>query len=270
MPRPKMLRRNHSPDSWVMLSQSEGFTSLPGEQRLYNSPPRTTLSISSHNTAPGREKYSLYCSSGCVHVTNRRIVYLPTQPTSAFRSFAAPILNIHDTHVAAPFFGPNVWSAIVQPVPGGGLPAAHLALELKLTFKDGGAFDFHSTFERIKERLQQAVEVARESGTVAGDGVEEGGAAGAGALGALDWGNVHLDQLPAYEQSGASRAAPPPVTSGGQRDRDSGLGESPEANGAAEPPDGEPRDVPADPPPGYEEVQRGSVAEELERRLRVA
>jgi hypothetical protein len=95
---------------------------------------------------------------------------LPANPTPQLQSFSAPLLNLHDTHVSAPFFGPNVWTAALQPVAGGGIPANHAFVELKMVFKEGGAFDFHSQFERIKERLQQAVDNARESGLMTGDG----------------------------------------------------------------------------------------------------
>jgi hypothetical protein len=81
----------------------------------------------------------------------------------------------------------------VQPVPGGNIPPASSAIELKLVFKDAGAFDFSTTFERVKERVTQAVE-------------------NAGASAAQ---NVHLEDLPAYEAppsplADGDRIAPPP------------------------------------------------------------
>lgn len=113
-----------------------------------------------------------------------------------------------------------------------------------MTFKEGGAFDFHSTYERIKERLHQAVEVARESGQL-----DE-------RDGNVNLDGVHLDELPAYEDASAPllstthQARPPPARQAEQ-----------------------PREIPpdADPPsepPAYEDVQRDSVADELERQLR--
>lgn len=191
----------------------------------------------------------------------RQIVYLPQTSTPTLQSFAAPILNLHDTHVAAPFFGPNVWTAIVQPVPGGNIPPEHAALELKMTFKDGGAFDFHSTYERIKERLQQAVDVARESGQLVGDGADNlGGAA------AVNLDLVNLDELPAYEDATASTGR----VSGGtvhpmQRPLiDLDEPSSPQSRSPQE----QVFTPPAEPPPGYETVQTQSVADELERRMR--
>jgi len=131
-----------------------------------------------------------------------------------------------------------------------------------MTFKDGGAFDFHSIYERIKERLQQAVDAARESGQLVGDGSEVGSGSGGGVLSAVNLDSVHLDQLPAYEDGGGrppSVSAPSRGGRDGGRLRDSGVGVSPD-NGAFSPP--------SEPPPGYEETQRESVADELERRLR--
>jgi len=95
-----------------------------------------------------------------------------------------------------------------------------------------------------------------------GDGSEMGSGSGGGVLSSVNLDSVHLDQLPAYED-GSGR---PPSASAPSRERredgrlrDSGVGVSRD-NGAFSPP--------SEPPPGYEETQRESVADELERRLR--
>lgn len=116
----------------------------------------------------------------------------------------------------------------MQPVSNGGLPSVASAIELKLVFKDGGAFDFYTIFERVKERFLQALENARASGRVA-----EGTAMG----------TVHLEDLPAYEE--------PPVMSGNT----SRLVDTHMSYGG-----------PPGPPPGYEEVQRESLVEEVRRQ----
>lgn len=144
-------------------------------------------------------------------------------------------------------------------------------MQLKLTFKEGGAFDFSSTYEQIKEALSQAAEVARESGTATA-GVE-----------------ADLEQLPAYEEAsgagngnmGGQGAAtqiqrPTPIAPNGvQRPRPAppaingvvGLadagGVGPGQSSREEPPP-----PPDEPPPGYEEVQQSSVADQLERSVR--
>ena len=138
------------------------------------------------------------------------------------------------------------------------------SIELKFTFKDGGAPDFHSNFERIKERLQQAMEVARES-NAAGSGQ-------AGGLGGVNMEAVHLDELPSYENSGNDRVAPPPSETRGVQGGN--IMDEPVPTSTMEA-DRVPDNVsiqptlepPSDAPPGYEETQQQSVQNELERRL---
>ncbi len=56
-----------------MLAESGGYTPLPGEQTLYQSPPRTTLSVQSSAQNPPSQAYSQQCKSGVVYLTNRRV-----------------------------------------------------------------------------------------------------------------------------------------------------------------------------------------------------
>jgi hypothetical protein len=257
-----------------MLSETEGFVRLPGERIVYTSPPRTSLSLRTSNPYPGRQPFSASSSAGCVHLTNQRLVYLAASPTPELNSFSCPILNIHDSHISAPFFGPNLWEAIIQPVTGGGLPNG--PVQVKFTFRDGGAFDFSQFFERIKERLQQAVDVARENGELSGS---------SNILGSTSLANVHLEELPAYEEAGSASARPPPidaphptsVSTSGPIDLLSTPNPEPAPRNVVLPPILPPRigssqsttfQPPADPPPGYEEVQRASVADHLEESLR--
>ncbi|KAL4882025.1 WW-domain ligand protein-domain-containing protein [Aspergillus karnatakaensis] len=216
--------------NWVMLDEQKGFVHLPSERVLYTSPPRTSLALQPLPAYTGREILSLQSSAG-------RIVYIPAQRTTELESFSVPLLNLHDSHVSSPFFGPNAWNAVVQPVPGGGIPSSLPAAQVKVTFKEGGAFDFHTQFERIKERLQQAVETSRESGRGAGN---------------VNMSGVHLEELPAYSAPQSDSTA-----------------ESNTSN-QTEPRQGPPEAgaEPQEPPPGYEEVQQQSVANELESRLR--
>jgi len=192
------------------------------------------------------------------------MVYLPTTPTPEFQSFSAPILNLQDTYVRAPFFGANYWNALVRPVAGGGIPPNHPAVELRMIFREGGAFDYHTIFERIKERLQHAVSIARDEGRDIGS---------VGVLGSADLAGVHLEQLPAYEpppqapgvKPTEERDPIPPVHPVG---RDSGVAglrgqPKPEEEDSTSP--GEP---PNEPPPGYEEAQAQAVGIDLDQRLR--
>ncbi|KAL2000413.1 hypothetical protein VTN02DRAFT_3097 [Thermoascus thermophilus] len=237
-----------------MLHERDGFVRLPNEQLIYTSPPRTSLSLQPPSQYSSRASFSIQSSAGIIYLTNQRIVYLPAQPTQQLQSFSAPLLNLHDSHVSAPFFGPNVWTALVQPVSGGGIPPSLPAVQLKMTFKEGGAFDFHSNFERIKERLRQAVEYAQESSS--------------GSPGAVNYSHVHLEELPAYDGPGNAHPNPlesyiaPPGPEGappsGSKTESSSGEDVPEVG----------FEPPTEPPPGYEEVQQQSVANELENRLR--
>lgn len=146
---------------------------------------------------------------------------------------------------------------------GGGIPPQHGELDCVMEFKEGGAFDFHNTFERLKERLRQTIDVARESG------IDETVAAG----------SVNMEDLPAYEDtrqhrrvSEASQSPPANAGLGGV-----GVGVGGPVTSAAPDADSQQRasplqsprpfQPPSEPPPGYEEVQRSSIADELERRL---
>lgn len=123
----------------------------------------------------------------------------------------------------------------MRPVPGGGLPAEHAVFELRITFREGGAFDFHTRWEEVRERLL----VARESG-----------------------GPVHLEQLPVYEASQAD---------GVGRDADLSSVVEPtngvatrtvqSLHGGIEP---------DEPPPGYEEAQMQALGLAASEQSRAA
>jgi hypothetical protein len=70
----KKSSRSDRKNSWVMLADGAGgYTPLPGEQTLYQSPPRTTLSLQTSHRHPPSESYSQQCKSGVVYLTNRRV-----------------------------------------------------------------------------------------------------------------------------------------------------------------------------------------------------
>ena len=139
-----------------------------------------------------------------------------------------------------------------------------------MTFKDGGAFDFHANFERVKETLMQAVEEARESGRITRQ--SQG----------IDLSAVHLEQLPAYEEIGGYTPAPPthvaqeaPIAPTPLRQAPpptNGLVDSGERVAAPlsnqDPVSGHSFQPPSDPPPGYEEAQQSSVVDNLEESVR--
>ena len=149
-------------------------------------------------------------------------------------------MRIHDSRVTAPFIGPNAWVALVQPVSGGNIPPQHAVVEAKMTFKDGGAYDFHTRFVQIKESLRQAADAAAEtSGSLHGS-----------SLGGLNMNAVHLEQLPVYE-----------AHSNDQSTQEAMPGIIGSHNSVI--PTTRQQPAPAEPPPGYDEVQREAVAERL-------
>lgn len=257
--------------SWVMISPDTNppFTPLPGEKLIHTTPKRVQLSIESPKNYPGKQQtpYSLTEKSGQVFLTNTRVLYLPEKPTATFQSFACPILNLHDSRITMPWFGANGWQALVQPVPSGGIPIPSTGvLELNLKFNDNGAFDFHSHYEKMRERLQQAVETQRANGGVS--------ASSSAINGGVDVSTVPLEDLPAYsEESDGPLIAPTAMAiaqSPVSQQRDSGVQmgnvnaseeeaarPTPRAtDNALNPPD--------EPPPGYEEAQMATLNDEAE------
>lgn len=117
-------------------------------------------------------------------------------------------------------------------------------MELKLTFKEGGAFDFHQVFEQIKERVHHAHTIARESGRP------------------LD---VDLEQLPAYEPARESESSSGPQIISPVPVRPQRNGNVAQASSGPPPPAVGPDEL----PPGYEEAQASPVnAASLDERLR--
>lgn len=174
-----------------------------------------------------------------------QVVYLPSQPTELFRSFSVDLTNVHDTHVTAPFIGPNKWCGRINPVPNGGLPPSDFPLEVAMTFNEGGAFDFQTAFETILERVLQAMESS-------------------GNDFAPDYTTVTIEDLPAYEpqstQGGINYGEEPnqimspvplsPLETTGQYPAPPiGTGRSESTQQEEE------QERPRSPPPGYEEVQ---------------
>ncbi|KAK5053156.1 hypothetical protein LTR84_002130 [Exophiala bonariae] len=247
--------------NWVMLDGSQGFVRLPGERIIHTSSPRIALALTTPTTYPGNNPLSIHCNSGIAYLTNQRIVYLPEKATPEFQSFSAPLLNLHDSHPVFPWFGPNSWQSVLQPVPGGNLPSTQAAIELKLTFKEGGVTDFSPAFKRIKERLQQVVSAARAE--------NQTGRRQDSYLGDVNLENVHLDQLPSYQESGHDRVAPVITTTDADDLIQSPGSISPTIVAGARrtgspAPDAQP---PSDAPPGYEETQQQSIQAELDRRF---
>jgi len=150
-------------------------------------------------------------------------------------------------------------------VAGGGIPPNLAHVEIKLTFKEGGAFDFHTNFERLKERFRQAMEAAGVNNVTASS-FNQGPTAG------VNMDAVHLDELPTYQDSSLDALAPQPAPA------------QPPSRPAMQPEDPAPsfeevvdgrapvyrqshHPPPTDAPPGYEEAQQQSLEQEFEARL---
>lgn len=254
--------------NWVMLPGADsasitnstklGFVPLPNERPLWHSSLRIQFALSTPRAYPADTPLNLTSPDGTVYLTNQRLIYLPKKQTANFQSFSAPLLNLHDSHLVMPWFGPNSWTAAVQPVPGGNITSNHAHIELKLTFKEGGAPDFTQKFEQIKERLAQVVDGAREAnGTIGGH---------------VDLASVHLDELPSYQDAGHDRPAPDLSTGGGLLDMayatPSRTTQSASQQHASTQPPTDP--APAEAPPGYEEAQHQSVQAAFDRNTRYA
>lgn len=124
-----------------------------------------------------------------------------------------------------------------------------------MIFREGGAFDFHTVFEQIKEKIQQAYSVAQELGTTRN----------------LNLADVDLENLPAYEP--AANGSVNTATQSVPRTTDSapttsGNPESTERNDHAEDTSRDNFVAPDEPPPGYEEAQIQAVGISLDERLR--
>ncbi|KAK9448826.1 uncharacterized protein V1518DRAFT_305952 [Limtongia smithiae] len=189
--------------NWVMLARSPAdvYVPLEGETTVFRAAARSAFRLksiaklpSSSSTFPGNAAAvsaaqslpRFESSRGQLLITSQRLIYVPDShthglgPAPGFASFAAPLRNIYDAHVTQPWFGPNAWMAVVIPVPDGGLPE-RVPFELTITFNEGGAFEFHEAFERIRERVQEGLN--------------------------------HIEQLPVYTATASARSrAPQPHT----------------------------------------------------------
>ena len=125
-------------------------------------------------------------------------------------------------------------------------------MEVKFTFKEGGAFDFQTGYERIRERLQQAVDVSRING--------DGSGSSRTAMNGVDVSNVNFEDLPAYQEEGDGPLMAPiaPVVPQ-QINQQTQV----QTNGHGIIRSG---NTPDEPPPGYEEAQMASLEDEVERR----
>ena len=106
----------------------------------------------------------------------------------------------------------------------------------------------------MRERLAQALESYGLSGN------EQGQSAMAG--------DVHLEQLPAYEERSSTRVVRGLESGGDELVGNASAHDTMQATAQAASNARHGAGVPAEPPPGYEEAQRDGLAESLEREQR--
>ncbi|KAG8170175.1 hypothetical protein KVR01_000920 [Diaporthe batatas] len=231
--------------SWVMLSQKGEIQPLEDEQILLKTPGYVSLELSVPKALrTSNPNFSVKCDSGIAYVTNRRIIYLAEQPTEAFQSFSAFILDTYDPQPRAGGllgFGAWRWRAEAKPRAGGGIPGDVPRIEILLIFNHGGVEGFHSKYSLMHERLSHARDVARETGTRI---------------------TVHDDDLPPYSATGAG--SPPQPPSAEQPAQTS----SASAENPAQPQTQQPQATPNEPPPDYDEAQAQAVEQQFEERDR--
>lgn len=251
------------------------FVPFEGEQIVYSSPPRISLSLHksqacSDSSGQDDIDYSYEWNSGFVHLTNRRIIYLPSKPTLEFQSFTVNIDRVSHNHARAPWFGSNSWHAklnrwqrwdSVRPsIPKWTVPEHILQLDVRMDFRDGGAFDFHTNSERLREMVHRRGEALLNSVSIGAE------------IGAMDGDPADYEDLPAYDDPGlplidAPRNLPQmentgPLTSV-SADRTSNVEEASQAhvNRARERGSASVNEAQfsAEPPPGYDQVQQAAV-----------
>lgn len=66
--------------NWVMLDGPQSFVRLPREIVLFTSPPRTSLTLQTPNSYPGKEPLSIKSSDGIAIITNQRVRPIPLLP----------------------------------------------------------------------------------------------------------------------------------------------------------------------------------------------
>ena len=129
-------------------------------------------------------------------LTILQIIFLPTGSSNQFESFTAELSRIVDSYVKTPWIGPNTWVANLERSRSfqcdiWNIPKRIAALRLDINFNEGGAYEFHNTVIKAKERLHQAMEVRNMS-------LNENGAAG---FAVMNPNSDNLEQLPEYGNS---------------------------------------------------------------------
>ncbi|GAB5589559.1 hypothetical protein Unana1_04459 [Umbelopsis nana] len=142
--------------NWTMLSQdSQTPVALPGEKIFFKQAHIKFELDCGSSGYPGTSGGAWHDANGTVFLSNHRVIYVPQQPTERLKSFHVPLLSLKTCRFEQPWFAANYISGHVLPVAGGGLSQPG---ELKLTFKEGGGFEFYSIFRELLERIDETNE----------------------------------------------------------------------------------------------------------------
>ncbi|KAI1845986.1 hypothetical protein JX265_000912 [Neoarthrinium moseri] len=217
---------------------------LPHERILHQTKGRISLDISAPSPSRGVPPYSLRCDRGVAYITNKRLVFLPVQPTEQFKSFSTIILKTENSHVVGASwggFGANFWDAEVKPEADGNIPSDYTRVNMRLTFNDGGHSDWALRYEEIRGRLLHAASVARETGNT------------------QILNSVTDEQLPEYSpREGGSRQSQV-IASQAQIEQQADEAALAREQGQA---------APDEPPPDYDEAQAQAIAMRFDERAR--
>lgn len=105
----------------------------------------------------------LQCQKGHVILTTQRLLVIAAGPpqqlplssqTPALYSLAVPLPYLKNPELQQPLFGANGFTAVVLPYPGGGIPQSPPTL-LRVSFREGGAFELYDALGKAMQRLLQ-------------------------------------------------------------------------------------------------------------------
>ncbi|KXS20913.1 hypothetical protein M427DRAFT_51869 [Gonapodya prolifera JEL478] len=89
--------------------------------------------------------------NGSIVLTSKRVVFMPLQVDRSYSSFVIPLGNISEGKFVQPMFDANRFECSVAPVLNGGLESP---ANVKMAFKNGGAYDFYTTLTTLTAQLE--------------------------------------------------------------------------------------------------------------------
>ncbi|CAO3693483.1 unnamed protein product [Umbelopsis ramanniana] len=143
--------------NWTMIGP-DGRTPVPlPREKVFFTQSSTSFELDCSGSGyPGTSGGAWHHANGIVFLSNQRVIFLPDRPSPQFKSFHVPLLSLKNCRYEQPWFAANYISGHVLPVAGGGLSQPG---QLKLTFKEGGGFEFYSIFRDLLERIDETNEV---------------------------------------------------------------------------------------------------------------